>query len=84
MGWQGKAMTMKADQVALHDLDHHWGQAYDIALTGAGWVAKRLDNGRALVASGPEGLRDLIVADYDAEPVTGDLPPCLPLEWIRP
>jgi hypothetical protein len=55
---------MKADQAALHDLDHHWGEAYDLALTRAGWVAKRLDNGRALVASGPEELRELIIADY--------------------
>ena len=68
-------MTMKADQAALHDLDHHWGEAYDIALTRAGWVAKRLDNGRALVASGPGGLRGLIVADISAEPVPCDLPP---------
>jgi hypothetical protein len=57
-------MTMKADQAALHDLDHHWGEAYDLALTRVGWVAKRLDNGRALVASGPEELRELIIADY--------------------
>jgi hypothetical protein len=68
-------MTMKADQAALHDLDHHWGEAYDLALTGAGWVAKRLDNGRALVANGPDGLRDLIVADFSTEPVPHDLPP---------
>lgn len=36
-------MTMNADQAALRDLDHHWGEAYDIALTPADWVAKRLD-----------------------------------------
>jgi hypothetical protein len=63
------AMTMMADQAALHDLDHHWGDGYDIAVTSSGWVAKRLDNGRALVASGPGGLRELIVADSTAEPV---------------
>jgi hypothetical protein len=66
-------MTMKADPGALHDLDHHWGEAYDIAVTRAGWVAKRLDNGRALVASGPDGLRQQIWADYGAEPVPRDL-----------
>lgn len=69
-------MTMKADQAALRDLDHHWGEAYDIALTRAGWVAKRLDNGRALVASAPDGLRDLITADYCARAVARDLPHC--------
>jgi hypothetical protein len=47
---------MKADQAALRDLDRRWDEAYDIALTGVGWVAKRLDNGRALVASGPDEL----------------------------
>lgn len=69
-------MTTKADQAALHDLDHHWGQVYDLAITRAGWVAKRLDNCCALVASGPDGLRDLIAADYSAEPVPRDLPLC--------
>jgi hypothetical protein len=62
-------MTMKADRAALNDFDHHWGEAYDLAVTRAGWVAKRLDNGRALVASGPEGLRQQIWADYGADPV---------------
>jgi hypothetical protein len=33
-------------------------------------VAKRLDNNRALVADSPEGLRELIGADYAAEPVS--------------
>ena len=62
-------MKMTADRAALHDLDQHWGEAYSIAVTSSGWVAKRLDNGRALVASGPGGLRELIVADSTAEPV---------------
>jgi hypothetical protein len=67
-------MTMKADRAALNDLDHHWGDVYDLAVTRAGWVAKRLDNGRALVASGPDGLRQKIWADYGAEPVRRDVP----------
>jgi hypothetical protein len=67
-------MMTKADQAALHDLDHHWGEAYDLAVTRAGWVAKRLDNCRALVGESADGLRDLIVADHGAEPVPHDLP----------
>jgi hypothetical protein len=59
-------------RTALDDLDWHWGEVYDLAVTRAGWVAKRLDNNRALVADSPEGLRDLIWADYAAEPVSRD------------
>jgi hypothetical protein len=62
-------MTMKTDRAALNDLDYHWGEVFDLAVTRAGWVAKRLDNGHALVASGPDGLRGLILADYSAQPV---------------
>jgi hypothetical protein len=54
----------KARAAALNDLDWHWGGAYDLAVTRAGWVAKRLDNNRALVAGSPEELRALILADY--------------------
>ena len=64
-------MKMKM-RTALDDLDWHWGEVYDLAVTRAGWVAKRLDNNRALVADSPEGLRDLIWADYAAEPVSRD------------
>ena len=46
-------MTLTAEQAAsLRDLGWHWGEVYDIAVTRAGWVAKRLDNKRALVAAG--------------------------------
>ena len=38
------AEVRKARQAALNDLDWHWGGAYDLAVTRAGWVAKRLDN----------------------------------------
>jgi hypothetical protein len=61
-------MTMTT--AVLDDLSWHWGGAYDLAVTSSGWVAKRLDNGRALVASGPGGLREQIIADYAAEPVS--------------
>jgi hypothetical protein len=52
---------------ALEHLDERWGETYDLAVTRASWVAKRLDNGRSLVASGPDELRGLIMADYDAQ-----------------
>ena len=63
------AEVRKARQAALNDLDWHWGESYDLAVTRAGWVAKRLDNNRALVAGSPEELRALILADDAAEPV---------------
>ena len=63
------AEVWKARQAALNDLDWHWGESYDLAVTRAGWVAKRLDNNRALVAGSPEELRALILADDAAEPV---------------
>jgi hypothetical protein len=62
-------MTMQT-QTALDELGWYWGEVYDLAITRSGWVAKRLDNGRALVAGGPNELRELIIADYAAEPVS--------------
>lgn len=62
-------MTMQI-RTALDQLSWNWGEMYDLAVTRSGWVAKRLDNGRALVAGGPDGLRELIIADYAAEPVS--------------
>jgi hypothetical protein len=62
-------MTMQTRR-ALDDLSWNWGEAYDLAVTRSGWVAKRLDNNRALVACGPGKLRELIIADYTAEPVS--------------
>jgi hypothetical protein len=69
-----QTMEMTMSESALQDLDFHWGEAYDLAVTCAGWVAKRLDNGRALLAIGPDSLRQQIRADYSAEPVRRDLP----------
>ena len=66
------AEVRKARQAALNDLDWHWGESYDLAVTRAGWVATRLDNNRALVAGSPEELRALILADYAAGPVARD------------
>ena len=56
----------------LDELDEHWGEDYDLAVTSAGWVAKRLDNGRALVAANPGKLQTLIAADSEASPAKGD------------
>lgn len=59
--------AQRARAAALNDLDGRWGEAYDLAVTGDGWVARRLDNGRSLVASCPAELRALIAADDGAE-----------------
>ena len=56
--------------------------AFTTTLTRAGWVAKRLDNDRALVADSPEGLRELIWADYEAEPFSRDCCPDLAAGWV--
>jgi hypothetical protein len=66
-----------ARNAALNDLDFRWGEVCDLAVTRAGWVAKRLDNGRALVADSPEELLELIRADYEAEPVSRERGPDL-------
>lgn len=63
------AELTKACNAALNDLDFHWGEVCDLAVTREGWVAKRLDNDRALVADSPGELHELIRADYEAEPV---------------
>ena len=63
---------MGADQwSALDRLDACWGDDYDLAVTAAGWVAKRLDNGRALVAANPGKLHMLIAADSGASSIQG-------------
>jgi hypothetical protein len=70
-------MTMTAGQArdALADLQFHWGAAYAIAGAAGCWVARRRDNGRLLNASGPDGLRELIVRDYDDQPVPREVAP---------
>ena len=62
-------MSMTATAIAdrraeLNWLDSQWGEAYDLAVTAAGWVAKRLDNGNALVADSPGKLHALIASDH--------------------
>jgi hypothetical protein len=60
---------------ALADLQFHWGSAY--AITGAAgyWVARRRDNGKLINASGPYGLRELLIADYGNQPVPREVAP---------
>jgi hypothetical protein len=63
-------MTMSATRDALADLQWHWGSAYLITGAAGHWVAQRRDNNRwTLAASGPDGLRELIIEDYAAQPV---------------
>jgi hypothetical protein len=66
------AATAKAARdAALRDLDSRHGEAYDLAVTRAGWIAERLDNYCALVADSPEELRQKIEADVWASPSEG-------------
>jgi hypothetical protein len=59
-------------QSELDKLDQLWGEDYDLAVTRAGWVAKRLDNGQALVATNPGKLHTLIAADNGLLQVSGN------------
>ena len=68
-------MMKAARATALRDLDSRYGQAYDLAVTRAGWVAKRLDDNRALVADSPEELRRKIEADAGASTRPGPVCP---------
>ena len=40
-------------RIALDNLSRQWGEAYDIAVARASWVAKRLDNGARFSRRGP-------------------------------
>jgi len=60
---------------ALEELEFHWGSAYDIAVTDGRWTARRKDGrGDTLASPLPEGLLQLVRADYAASPVPRDLP----------
>jgi hypothetical protein len=57
----------------LEYLRFHWDTAYAISCLGAGrWLAQRRDNRQTLRADTPYGLRDLIIQDYQAQPVAYD------------
>ena len=59
----------------LGALQWHWGSAYVISSHGGGlWIAQRRDTRETLRAGTPLGLRDKIIADYTARPVSRDLP----------
>ena len=59
----------------LGALQWHWGSAYAICHRGGGlWIARRRDTRETLRAETPLGLRDKIIADYTARPVSRDLP----------
>ena len=67
---RGMTMTISATRDALADLQWHWGSAYLITGAAGHWVAQRRDNGQMLAASGPDGLRELIIEDYAVQPVS--------------
>ena len=72
----GRAADQVADSTGmLGEIRFHWGEAYDIAVAGGTWTARRLDGrGGTLASPLPEGLLLLIRADYAAMPVPRDLP----------
>jgi hypothetical protein len=61
--------AQSARSAELGDLDTLWGDLYDLAVTRDGWVAKRLDNNRPLLAETPTELHRKIEADYNAQPI---------------
>ena len=54
---------------ALNMLRWNWGEAYEITEALGVWRAVRCDTQRTLVASAPDELRVLIIADYSENPV---------------
>jgi hypothetical protein len=58
-------------ELELGALRWHWGDAYIICRPEREvWLAERRDDHEALRATTPLGLRDLIIADYAARPVS--------------
>ena len=55
----------------LDALQCNWDEAYAITAAAGHWLAQRRDNGRILTASSPDRLREIIIEDYAAQPVTG-------------
>lgn len=66
---------MSATRDALADLQWNWGGAYLITGMSGHWLAQRRDDGRILAASGPEALRELMIQDYRARPVSREAAP---------
>jgi len=69
----GKDMTA-ADRAALESVRYDWGDAYNIGYDDEhGWHAKRRDGlGGTLTAADPDGLYEVIAADYAVRPVGRD------------
>ena len=60
----------------LDELRWHWGGAYLISFFEPdNWVAQRRDNRQTLRADSPADLREKIVADYTAHPVSRSVAP---------
>jgi hypothetical protein len=65
----------------LGALRWHWGDAYAICHPAPDvWIAQRRDTRETLRATTPEGLRDLIIANYAANPVSRHAAPPAPRE----
>lgn len=60
---------------ALGRLQWSWGSAYAIAGAWGTWVARRRDNGRLLNADNPDRLRELLLQDYQDQPVPREVAP---------
>ena len=60
---------------ALGRLQWSWGSAYGIAGGWDTWVARRRDNGRLLNADSPDRLRELLLRDYQDQPVPREVAP---------
>jgi len=77
-------MRYDPGETELGDLRWHWDTAYTLARPEPDvWVAIRRDDHTTLRDSTPLGLRDRIIADYTARPVSRDAsPPTQPIdEW---
>lgn len=54
----------------LEELRHHWSSAYVISCSAPGrWTAERRDGKGTIRADDVGELRDMIRADYEAQPV---------------
>jgi hypothetical protein len=56
----------------LADLRWNWGDPYEISGIMGHWRAVRRDDGTTLTAGSSEGLREAIIKDYFARPVSRD------------
>jgi len=60
----------------LDELRWHWGDAYLISFFEPdNWMAQRRDNRETLSADNPVDLREKIVTDYTAHPVSRSVAP---------